>query len=547
MNTTTVKRRSFLTGVGALATMALLSACGPKAGNATSGSTDPVRGGDLTFLIQGFDAGWISSKTSISSYEGNLWGHLTDKLVYVDPKGELSPWIAESWDENSDATEFILHLKKGVTFSDGTALDAKAVVTNINAWAVGDTDRGIAKVGLFPSANFKSAKATDATTVKVTFSSSTLGFIATLGYHGCILLSPATLKSSTQEQADLAKNIGSGPFTLKSWQQGESYVLQRREDYAWGPKALGYTGPAYLDTLTYKVVRDASVRTSTVLSGQADVSFNVEPQEIESLVAQGFSVSTPRYLGFVDGFQANTKTFPTNQASVRQALQHGIDRQEILSTIYTKDWQAATTFIQGTVPEAGDFADHFAFDLKKATDVLEKDGWELGSDGFRRKDGKLLEITIASNPYVPSDKAMDELIAQQLQRVGIKLNLKVIDVANYSAWPSSNPPLLHTSRSFVDVGTVAGILTNRNGGEDWFKVGDSDQRLNKLSDQVAQAKNREDRAKVANELQKYVLDQAYFIPLVQLVQRLYLSSPKVQGIQYNGLAYANFYTAWVTQ
>lgn len=547
MNTTIVKRRSFLTGAGALATMALLSACAPKTGNASQASSEPVRGGELTFLIQGFDAGWVSSKTSISSYEGNLWGHLTDKLVYVDPKGELSPWIAESWDENAEATRFVLHLKKGVTFSDGSALDAKAVVANIKAWAEGDSDRGIAKVGLFPSANFVSAKADDNLTVTVEFSSPTLGFIATLAYHGCILLSPSTLKNDVDQQADLTKNIGSGPFTVKSWVQGESYVLQRREDYNWGPKELGYTGPAYLETLTFKVVRDASVRTSTVVAGQADVSFNVEPQEIESLVAQGFTVSTPRYLGFVDGFQVNTKKFPTNQNSVRQALQHGIDRQEILETIYTPDWEAATTFIQGTVPEAGDFSKNFAFDPDLAARVLDKDGWEVGADGYRSKDGKLLEITLAANPYVPSDKAVDELIAQQLKRVGIKLNLKVIDVANYNAWQASEPALLHTSRSFVDVGTVAGVLTSNNGGEDWFKLGDSDDKLNKLSEQIAGAKDRKERAKIADELQEYVLDKAYFVPLNQLVQRLYLSSPSVQGIQYNGLAYANFYTAWISE
>ncbi len=545
MSTPVLARRTFLTGVGALAALAALTACAPKAGNSAIVSTDPVRGGDLTFLIQGFDAGWVSSKTSISSYEGNLWGHVSDKLVYVDPEGKVSAWIAESWEENDDATEFTLHLKPGVTFSDGSALDAKAVVKNIELWAQGDPGRGISKVGLFPSANFTSAKAVKADTVVVRFSSPTLGFIPTLGYHGCILLAPATLAGSVDEQADLTKNIGSGPFTVQSWKQGESYVLQRREDYNWGPQALGYTGPAYLDTLTYRVVRDASVRTSTVVSNQAHVSFNVEPQEIESLVAQGFSVSTPRYLGFVDGFQVNTNTFPTNQESVRQAIQHGIDRQEILNTIYTPEWEPATSLLQGTVPETGDYSDSFVYDAEKSTKLLEDDGWQLGADGYRVKDGKLLEITLAANPYVPSDKAMDELIAQQLQRLGFKINLKVIDVANYSAWQTSGAPLLHTSRSFVDVGTVSGILTSNNGGEDWFKLGTSDERLNTLSEQIAGAKNRDDRAKTVGDLQQYVLEQGYFVPLVQLVQRLYLTSPSVQGVQYNGLAYANFYTAWI--
>jgi peptide/nickel transport system substrate-binding protein len=42
-----------------------------------------------------------------------------------------------------------------------------------------------------------------------------------------------------------------------------------------------------------------------------------------------------------------------------------------------------------------------------------------------------------------------------------------------------------------------------------------------------------------------VLDQGYFVPLTQIVQRLYLISPRVHGITYNGIAYANFATAWL--
>jgi peptide/nickel transport system substrate-binding protein len=540
-------RRVFLASVSAVTASALLTACGGTSASSSSGSTTPVDGGNLTFLIQGYDTGWVSSKTSISSYEGNLWGQITDKLVYVDEKGELSPWIAESWEELNGAKDFVLHLKKGVTFSDGTPLDAAAVVENLNAWAKGDPDRGISKVGLFPSSNFVSAQATDDATVKVSFSSPALGFIATLAYHGCILLSPKTLALPVDAQADLSQEIGSGPFVVKSWKQGDSYVLEKRKDYNWGPPALGHTGPARLDTITYKVIKDTSVRTSTVASGQAEVAYNVEPQEIESLKAQGFTVGTPRYLGFVDGFQVNTATFPTNELSVRQAIQHGIDREEIRKTVYTSDWTAATTFLQGNVPEAGNYGDSFKFDPELAKKLLDDAGWKPGTDGYRQKDGKTLEFTLSPNPYVPSTKAEDELIAQQLQRVGIKVNLKVVDVAGYSAVQASKPPLFQTSRSFVDVGTVAGVLTSQNKGENWFNLGTSDQKLNDLSTAIATASDRESRAKIAGELQQYVLEQGYFIPLNQLVQRLYLISPKIKDVQYNGLAYANFYTAWISQ
>ncbi|WFR67846.1 ABC transporter substrate-binding protein [Curtobacterium flaccumfaciens] len=298
-------------------------------------------------------------------------------------------------DQSDDAKHFTLHLKKGVTFSDGTALDAQAVVDNIDLWAHGDADRGISKVGLFPSSTFVGATATDDHTVEVDFSSPALGFIPTLGYHGSILLSPKTLALPVDQQADLSKEIGSGPFTVKSVKEGEEYVLAKRKDYDWGPAALGHTGAPYLDTLTYKVIKDESVRTQAVVAGQADVSFNVEPQEIDSLKSQGFTVDTPRYLGFTDGFKVDTTAFPTNDAAVRKAIQIGIDRKAILKTVYTSDWQAATSFIQGNVPEVADESKLLAYDPDRAEQLLDDAGWTTGSDGVRSKDGKDLEFTLS--------------------------------------------------------------------------------------------------------------------------------------------------------
>ncbi|GAA4671160.1 ABC transporter substrate-binding protein [Frondihabitans cladoniiphilus] len=536
--------------VAAAATLAL-AACstGATAGSSSSASAPdkPVEGGDLTFLIQGYDAGFVSSKSSISSYEGNLWGEITDKLVYVDPKGTISPWIATSWDQSSDAKHFTLHLKKGVTFSDGEKLDAAAVVDNLNIWAKGDPSRGITKVGLFPGSTYVGAVATDDHTVTVDFSAPALGFIPTLGYHGTILLSPKTLALPLDQQADLTKEIGSGPYTVASVEQGEKYVLKKRADYEWGPKALGHTGPAYIDTITYKVIKDESVRTQAVTAGQAQVSFNVEPQEIDSLKSQGFTVDTPRYLGFTDGFQVNTTATPTSDPAVRQAIQIGIDRKAILKTVYTSDWQAATSFLQGNVPEVGDYSSLLAYDPDKAEKLLDAAGWTTGTDGIREKDGAPLEFSLSPNPYVPSTQAEDELIAQQLKKIGIKVDLKITDVSGYAAVAASHPPLYQTSRSFVDVGTVAGVLTSQNNGEDWFRLGTSDSKLDDLSTQIATASDETTRTKVADELQQYVLQQGYFIPTVQLVQRLYLIAPSVKGVSYNGLAYANFYSAWIAK
>jgi peptide/nickel transport system substrate-binding protein len=552
-----VRRKSLfrvLIGAVALVTVVVLvSACGGSSSGSGSGGGSasagkPKAGGNLTFLIQEFPAGWVSSESNISSYEGNLWGEITDKLVYVSATGKVSPWVLSSWQTEDSAKKFILHIKPGITFSDGEPMDAQAVIDNMNLWAHGDKAKGVAQVGLFPALNYEGAKALNKDTVEVDFSKPTLGFIPTLGYHGCILLAPKTLALSVNQQANLYKEIGSGPFTVKSYKQGVSYTLVKRKDYNWSPPALGHTGPAYLDSITYKVVADSTTREDAVESGDAQVDYNPNVADIPSLKKQGLQVGTPKYLGFNDGFQIQANEAPFNSLQVRQALQHAINRQQILSTIYPPGFTTvAETFIQSNVPEAQNKSSLFNYDPSLSEKLLDQAGWKVGAGGIRVKDGKQLTFNLIPNPYVPSTQQEDELISQQLAKVGIKAPLKIIPLSSYaSVLTPPIPPVLSVSRSFVDFSTVGGVLTSLNGGENWFGVGTTDKTLNSLSEQIEGASNTSERNQAATAVQKYVLQQAYYIPILNLVQRIYVLASNVHGVQYNGLAYANFYTAWLS-
>ncbi len=505
----------------------------------------PKNGGDIVFLIDSLGSTWIPNNSAISSFQGHIWGHVTDKLVYVDADGKVSPWIAERWEQNEDATSFILHLKKGVTFSDGTPLDAAAVVANLDIWYTGRKNEGINPIGLFPK-TYKSAEAVDATTVKVSFKAPTLGFIPTLGYHGSILISPKTLAQPASQQADLGRTSGSGPYVVESWKEGDFVKLVKRKDYNWGPAAVGYTGPACLDSITYKLVAEQSLRVAAVQSGQADVAYNASPQELKSLKDAGFTVATPRYLGFVNGWAINTKLEPYNDVKVRQALQAAINRQEIIDTVYTPEWKLATSFIQSNVPGATDQSALLAYDPNKAGKLLDEAGWIKGANGVRSKDGKPLTLTLYSNPYLATAKPVDELIAQQLGKVGWKVFIRAYDVVTFGekvAFGGPAVPAYEATRSFIDAGTVASILTNANNGENWFALGESDSKLNELRDRIAGAGTTEIRAPLLDELQRYVLTQGYFIPRTQIVQRIYVQSPRLKGVVYNGIAYASYYTA----
>ena len=535
-------RRRLLAALGKAASVFVVT----LAGLTPAYSADPPRsGGDLTFLIDSLGNTWIPNNSAISSFQGHIWGHVTDKLVYVDEDGKASPWIAERWEQNTNATQFTLHLKKGVTFSDGTPLDAAAVVANLDIWYAGRKSEGINPIGLFPK-TYDHAEVVDAGTVKVFFKAPTLGFIATLGYHGSILVSPKTLAQPAARQADLGKTSGSGPYVVDSWKEGGFVKLVKRKDYQWGPAAVGHTGPAYLDSITYKLVTEPSLRVAAVQSGQADVAHNPSPQELKSLKAEGFTVATPRYLGFVNGLAINTRVAPFDDLKVRQALQAGINRQEIIDTVYTPDWKLATSFIQSNVPGAADYGRLLAYDPARAGKLLDEAGWVKDARGVRGKDGKPLVLTLNSNPYLATSKAIDELIAQQLGKIGWRVVIRAYDVPTYGEKVrigGAAVPAYEVTRSFIDAGTVAGILTDANNGENWFALGESDKKINELRDRIASAGTLDIRKPLLDELQKYVLEQGYFIPRTQIVQRVYVQSSKVRGEKYNGVAYASYYTA----
>lgn len=152
----------------------------------------------------------------------------------------------------------------------------------------------------------------------------------------------------------------------------------------------------------------------------------------------------------------------------------------------------------------------------------------------------------AFNPYLATSKSVDELIAQQLGKIGWKVAIRAYDVVTFGQkvkYGGPAVPAYEVTRSFIDAGTVASILTNANNGENWFALDESDKTLNELRDKIASAGSTESRKPLLDELQKYILDQGYFIPRTQIVQRIYVQSPKLKGEIYNGVAYASYYTA----
>jgi peptide/nickel transport system substrate-binding protein len=233
---------------------------------------------------------------------------------------------------------------------------------------------------------------------------------------------------------------------------------------------------------------------------------------------------------------------------VRQAVQHGIDRDEILSTVYTDDWKAATSFFNDTVPGVADESAEFGYDPDTSAQLLADDGWTKGSDGVLAKGGQKLELTLYANPYLPTSKQVDQLIATQLGKIGFKVNVQTYDVITYGEKVKLGAPNVaayEITRSIGDASTAANVFTDANSGENWFALGSSDATINKLRDSIAGATDAKKRDEDLAALQKHVLEQAYFIPITQIVQRPLLTSDKLKGIVEDSTAFPKFAAATI--
>ncbi|MBB2777356.1 UNVERIFIED_ORG: ABC-type transport system substrate-binding protein, partial [Comamonas terrigena] len=116
-----------------------MAGCSQQTGTETAAQQGaPVQGGELVYLEQQAHTNLYPPAGGFYP-NGGVLNQITDKLTYQDPKTlEIQPWIAESWSINDNATAFTFKLRSGVTFSDGTPLDASAVAKNFDTYGLGN-------------------------------------------------------------------------------------------------------------------------------------------------------------------------------------------------------------------------------------------------------------------------------------------------------------------------------------------------------------------------------------------------------------------------
>ncbi|MFD7862482.1 ABC transporter substrate-binding protein [Streptomyces sp. NPDC059783] len=228
---------------------------------------EPVRGGTLRFADYA-EARSLSPAVTYATGAsgGSALAAVYDVLMRYDTAAKkYEPWLAKSLESSADLKTWTLKLRDGVNFSDGTPLDADAVVASI-AWY--QKNKGADTALLAP--NLASTRATDDRTVVFTLRTPWATFPAMLAQAPGMIVAPAAYATKTFEP------IGAGPFTLGSYAPQEEMVLKANKKY--------WKGEPYLDALRFSWPQSDRSKLDALNDGTVDVTYMRSPDVVDDAV-----------------------------------------------------------------------------------------------------------------------------------------------------------------------------------------------------------------------------------------------------------------------
>jgi len=416
--------------------------------------------------------------------------HMYDQLVIPGKDGtSIEPGAADSWKVSPDGKTWVLHIRDGVTFSDGTPLTASDAAYTL--------ERAGSKDSNFEDnfALIDHATATDPHTLVVTLKKPSASFLAYASLYAASIAPEKLIKSQGKGLWD--HPVGSGPYVLTEWVKNDHLTL-KRNGYYW------HKPYPYLDELRFDVLTDDNTRMLKFRGGELDIATNVPPNQVEQLKrVGGVSVKIFPLMGF-DFVYINHARKPFGDIRVRQALNYAIDRPAILKAVLFGYGNLAGSMLPPML-YWNNTLKPYPLDVAKAKALMQEAG--LGS-GFSA------EILVSAGNNQESQIAT--ILKDEWKAIGVDLKVTVLEPAARRARRNKGDFDMikgYYTSDVIDPDELVAFGMDYAGGAVAKWTSFKNDRITQLAAAAEAEMNPEKRKAMYFEIQKIASDQFAVIPL----------------------------------
>ena len=337
--------------------------------------------------------------------------NVTEGLTrFVPGTVEIEPALAESWEVSDDGLTWTFAIRPGVTFHDGTPLNAAAVETNFLRQI--DEEHPLNQEGMVYAgiafADVESVEATGDLELTVTLSRPSILLPGNLAIFAAGIASPTWLESGAEASPGV---VGTGPFRVDQWTRDVQLDLVANDDY-WG-------GRPALDRVVFRTIPEDTVRLSELQTGSIDVANQIDFKDAETIEGdQNLQLIAGDYLN-VQFLAFNQAVAPFDSLEVRQAISQAINKQNIADAVFFGRYTPGAGPIAPPLPGYDEaLAETYAYDPEAARAALEAAGAADSS----------FDLYIRNNSFWP---LIGQLVQADLAAVGLTANLQTLEDADF--------------------------------------------------------------------------------------------------------------------